>query len=494
MNKTDTNLLIAMTGVCKRYGAVVACDEAFISIGVGRVTAIVGANGAGKSTLVNILCGLVNPDAGNILVRGQIRKFHNPREAASFGIGLVAQKPNLVGEMTALENCALALGGVANGKLRARVEKAAKRIGFKVPLDEKVDSLSPAQRQELDVLRLLAGDARVMVLDEPTSMLSPIETRILLDGLKKLAADGKAILYVSHKLSEVMEIADSVYVMSEGCTVAHLAGSEVTTEKLVRLIAGGDLPETNESPKRGEKPGKGLVVENVSTRAGDGKIALDGISFEVRRGRVFGVAGVAGNGQRELAEVLAGITPYSKGKMTFEDELVRATGARFSWVAYVPEDMEADGLVITMPLCENLALGAGGGFPGRRELPSLAAVAIGEFDIRGDPWSPVSALSGGNRMKVLLAREFGKHAPLLVVSSPAAGLDVRAAAEMAAHIREARDGGTSVVLISCDLDELFELSDYIGVLWRGRFAARWPADKTSRDKVLGVMISGAKQQ
>ena len=495
MSGPDTAVLVGMTGINKSFGPVTACDEAYVSAGAGRITAIVGANGAGKSTLVNVLCGVVSPDAGNILINGQIRRIRNPREASSFGIGLVAQRPFLVGELTGLENCALVLGGLPNGKLRKRLEKAAERIGFRVPLTEKVEWLSPARRQELDILRLLARDVRVMVLDEPTSVISPVETRALLDALKRLAEDGKAILYVSHKLDEVLEIADTIFVMNEGKTAAKLNRSEATPRKLVRLIAGEDLPEPP-ARKPAAAPRRALEVEGLCTEPVEGRVALDELSFRVRRCEVFGVAGVAGNGQRELAETLAGLVRPRWGAIKFGGASIHPAGERLGWVAYVPEDADADGLVGSMSLCENLLLGAPwqGAFFGRSALSARAAQIAREFDIAGDPWAPVRALSGGNHMKALLAREFDRGAPLLVISSPAAGLDVRASAMLASHIRGARDKGAAIVLISYDLDELFQLADRIGVLWRGRFVAEWSTEKTSREEVLRVMISGARAE
>jgi len=496
MSSADTALLVGMTGIRKSFGPVTACDKAFVTVGAGGITAVVGANGAGKSTLVNILCGVVSADAGDILVDGQIRTVRGPRDAAALGIGLVAQRPFLVGELTGIENCALALGALPTRKLREHLEAIAERIGFRVALAEKVQRFSPAQRQQLDILRLLARNVRVMVLDEPTSVLSPVETRALLDALKRLAGEGKAILYVSHKLDEVLEIADTIFVMSAGKTVAKLSRAEATPEKLVRLIAGADLPGPvrrvrAESPRKG-----GLEVDGLCTWPAEGTVALDELSFNVRRGEVFGVAGVAGNGQRELAEALAGLVRPRWGEMRFDDRPVRSTGERFDWVAYVPEDTDADGLVGSMALCENLLLGAHrqDAFFTRRSLAARARGIASEFEIVADPWTPVGTLSGGNRMKALLAREFNRAAPLLVICSPAAGLDVKAAAMLGAHIRRSRDKGAAVVLISYDLDELFELADRIGVLWRGRFVAEWPKGMTSREEVLRVMISGARAE
>jgi len=498
MSNPHTPELVTMTGITKRFGPVVACDGAEFAARQGAVTAVVGANGAGKSTLVGILCGVVRADSGAITFEGRPARIRSVQDAARRGIALVAQRPLVVGELTGLENCALSLGGPAGPRLREALESTARRFGFDAPLDCRMDHASPAQRQRLDVLRMLARDPRVMVFDEPTSALSPDAADRLLAAMRRLAEAGKTVVLVSHKLGEVLRVADSIYCMSGGRTVAKMASSDTSADELARLIAGDQVAEHAAAVKV-SVPAGGLDVNRLC--AGDGRtgVSLRDISFQAARGEIFGVAGVAGNGQTELADVLAGLLRPSAGEISFDGAPVVPCGKRFDWVAYVPEDVDGRGLAIEMSLAENLLLGCARrrGMRWRlspARLKRLADEAMGGFGIVGVAEAPVRTLSGGNRMKALLAREFARRAPLMVAVSPAAGLDVRAAAHFAEHLMNARERGATVILISYDLDQIFQLADRVGALARGKLVGPWTTRETSARVVTRAMITGTVAQ
>ncbi|HET9451001.1 MAG TPA: ABC transporter ATP-binding protein [Aggregicoccus sp.] len=461
-----------------------ALDGVSLEVRPGEVLAIVGENGAGKTTLMNVLYGLYHPDAGELRFGEELVRLKSPRDAIARGVGMVHQHFMLVPTLSVAENVVLGREPRRRGLVDldaacAQVAAVCERFGFRLDPRARVDTLSVGSQQKVEIVKALFGGARVLVLDEPTAVLTPQEAEELFGVMRGLAAEGRSVVFISHKLHEVLRVADRIAVMRRGRIVAQLRAAEATPERLAALMVGeGRAPE---EPTGGEStPGPVLLeAEGLQAVGDDGLPALRGVGLRVRAGEIVGIAGVDGNGQRELAEVLTGLRPLSGGQGQLLGGPLRglsAAEARARGVGHIPEDRLLRAVVKGMRVEENVALGrqtrapfARGplvDFAGRRARTEQLMEA---YDVRPrSPEATLASLSGGNQQKVVVARELDAQPRLLVVMQPTRGLDIGAVAQVRARLREARARGAGILLLSLDLDEVLALSDRVYVLYGGR--------------------------
>jgi general nucleoside transport system ATP-binding protein len=502
------DLAVELDGVTKRFPGVVANRDVTLRVRRGTVHAVVGENGAGKSTLMKILYGMQRPDEGTIAVDGRQVRFSDPGDAIDAGIGMVHQHFMLADNLTVLENVVLGSeprsGGVIldRGTARSRIQKISDAYGLGVDPDRLVSDLGVGQRQRVEILKVLYRGARVLILDEPTAVLVPQEVEELFGNLRDLKAEGLTVLFISHKLDEVLSVADDVTVIRRGTTVASVDPRTTTARQLAELMVGSELPspETRESTVTEEEV---LRVDGLTVRDATGRAVIDDVSFHIRRGEVLGIAGVEGNGQAELVEALLGMRPADAGRLRLGDEDITAWSTRrrrSGGIGYIPEDRHRHGLLLDAPLWENRVLGHQTEAPSSKGLLIDRAAArrdteriVAEYDVR-TPGIDVlaSALSGGNQQKFIVGREMSSRISLLVASHPTRGVDVGAQAAIWDHVRAARRQGLAVLLISADLDELIGLSDRISVILRGRLVAEVDPGTVTPEE-LGSAMTGARQ-
>ncbi|MBT8402716.1 MAG: ABC transporter ATP-binding protein [Gemmatimonadetes bacterium] len=484
---------VSIRGLSKRFGTVVALDDARLDAWPGEVHAVLGENGAGKTTLLSALAGLVPPDDGEIRIDGAPERFASPRAAWQRGIGMVHQHFALVDRMSVLENLALGRrrsGGfrLALGEVRRAAEELGGRVGLSVPLDATVESLGVGDRQRAEILKVLLRDPGVLVLDEPTAVLAPAEVEGLLELLRRLAGEGRAVLLVAHKLDEVLAVADRVTVLRRGRTVLEAARSEVDADRLaVAMVGSAPAPPTTRGPVSDRHPVIARL-RGAHVDAADGRDRLDDVDLDIRAGEIVGVAGVEGNGQRELAFLLSGRRLPERGEVALPEA-----------IAFIPQDRRREGLVLPFSVAENLALGMHEDPEVRRgpllrwpRIRERAQAAIDRFAIRvPDPRTPVATLSGGNQQRVVVARELSGRPRLIVAENPTRGLDVAGAAFVHRTLRECASGdaASGVVVISTDLDEILALADRVVVLVRGRLMPV-PESERSRTGIGARMLEG----
>ncbi|MDX2707515.1 ABC transporter ATP-binding protein [Streptomyces sp. PA03-6a] len=495
-----------LRGITKRFPGVVANHDIDITVRRGTVHALVGENGAGKSTLMKILYGMQKPDEGTITIDGERVTFHDPGDAIVRGIGMVHQHFMLADNLTVLENVVLGsekLYGIG-GKARAKIKEISDAYGLGVRPDVLVEDLGVADRQRVEILKVLFRGARTLILDEPTAVLVPQEVDALFDNLRELKAEGLTVIFISHKLGEVLSVADEITVIRRGTTVGSADPRTTTPKQLAELMVGSELPspETRESTVT-DVPMLTIDGLHLSETDLEGieRIVLDQISFTIHKGEVLGIAGVEGNGQAELVEAIMGILPPDAGRIGLDgDEITHrpTRKRREGGIGYIPEDRHRHGLLLEAPLWENRILGhvterpnSKGGFldpaAARRDTERI----VREYDVR-TPGIEVTAasLSGGNQQKLIVGREMSHRPKLLIAAHPTRGVDVGAQAQIWDQIREARREGLAVLLISADLDELIGLSDTLRVMYRGRLVADAdPATITPEE--LGSAMTGA---
>ena len=494
---------LELRGISKRFGPVVANDSISLTVEPGEIHALLGENGAGKSTLMNILYGLYQADEGEILVSDQPVSFSGPGDAIDAGIGMVHQHFMLVPVFTVAENVVLGneptgfAGRIDTKQAHDTVRKISDRFGFDVDPDARIEDLPVGTQQRVEIIKALARDAKVLILDEPTAVLTPQETDELMTIMRDLAASGTSIVFITHKLREVKAVADRITVIRQGRVVGQ-ASPDATTSELASMMVGRDVLLTVD--KEPAQPGDTiLVADNLHAAGSLGQKALDGVSFHVKKGEIVAVAGVQGNGQSELVEALLGLRPLHAGSVQIDG--VDVTGRPVKevlsqGVGYVPEDRRKDGLVGPFTIEENFMLDrfAEAPFakkfsldlPGRREFSNQA---ISDFDIRTPHAAiPATKLSGGNQQKVVLARELTKPLKLLIASQPTRGVDVGSIEFIHRRLIDARDSGVAVLIVSTELDEVFALADRILVMYRGHVVAEVTPD-ISRDK-LGELMAG----
>ena len=494
---------LRLRGITKRFGDLVANDSIDLDITPGEIHCLLGENGAGKTTLMNVLYGLLQPDAGTISIDGVKHAHASPKEAIGAGIGMVHQHFMLVDVFTVAENLILgredSTGGLLNmGEARHTVRRLSERYGLEVDPDAVIEELPVGVQQRVEILKALANDAKYLILDEPTAVLTPQETDQLMTVMRSLRDEGKAIVFITHKLREVREIADKITVIRHGKVVGAAKPTDSESD-LAELMVGRAVNLLVDKKLASPSPEPRLVMKGVSVARPNGTLAVDDLDLEVYGGEIVCIAGVQGNGQTELAEALLGLTPVEEG--TIELDGTRLTGLTpretiDAGLGFVPEDRKQDGCVGTFTVAENLILNHHEEHPYARgialdlsKVRQNAAHRIAEFDIRTQSIeATVSSLSGGNQQKVVLARELSRSLALLVACQPTRGLDVGAIEFVHKRLVEERDRGTAVVISSTELDEVIALADRIAVMYRGRIVGIVPPD-TSRE-VLGLMMAG----
>jgi ABC-type uncharacterized transport system ATPase subunit len=501
---------LEMRGITKRYPNVVANDGINLSIRPGEIHALLGENGAGKSTLMNVLYGLARPDEGEILLDGTPIQITGPSDAIARGINMVHQHFMLVPVLTVAENILLGEETMANRvfldrrEARRRIIELGRRFGFEIDPDVKVGSLSVGWQQRVEILKALYRNARILVLDEPTAVLTPQETEEIFAVLRRLAAEGHSIVFISHKLYEVLEIADRITVIRRGRVVGERKPSETNEDDLAELMVGRGVQLVVD---RGEShPAEvQLAVSELNVNDDRGSQVVHDVSFDVRAGEILGIAGVAGNGQDELVQALVGLRKIVSGSVQLSGRDLTGRSPRTineSGVAYVPADRHRFGLILPFSVADNVVLTtyykapfARGFIRDDAAIEAAAERAIAEFDIRTpSATARAGTLSGGNQQKVVVAREFDGEPRLLILDQPTRGLDVGSIEFIHRRVIEMRDKSTAILLVSAELDEVLELSDRIVVIYRGRLIGLQDARAADKNDIGLLMATGGEER
>jgi len=498
-------IILSLKGLSKRFGSVLAVDDVSLDLHRGEVLALLGENGAGKTTLMNMLFGHYLPDAGSVELRGDDDQMHplplgHPQLALKAGIGMVHQHFTLAENLSALDNILLGAEPLLSwrrnrGAARAKVQRIIERTGLIAPLDEPVGRLSVGERQRVEILKALYRDARILVLDEPTAVLTPQEADTLFENIETMTKDGLAVIFISHKLREVLAFSQRIAVLRHGRKVGEMPTSEADGSSIARMMVGADTPAT---PRQEMKPGAPVLeLEAVTVRGQNTRDSLKSAVLTLHAHEVLGIAGVSGNGQTALAGLISGLVKPHTGEMRingqrierFEPSAVMAAG-----VGRIPDDRHRDGVVGTMSVAENLIIERlddvevqNHGFLRRHAIRSQAEALSEAYDIRGPGQDAMAQLlSGGNLQKLILARVFECAPSIILANQPTRGLDMGAAAEVARRLLEARARGAGVILISEDLDEIMALSDRIMVIHDGALVEA----RTMERGAIGLMMAG----
>jgi general nucleoside transport system ATP-binding protein len=501
----DTAPVLELRGITKQFPGVLANDHVDFDLKRGEVHALLGENGAGKSTLMNIFYGLYSADEGEILVNGKPVTFSSPHDAIEQGIGMVHQHFMLIPVMTVTENIVLAREPTTAGVLldyagaRRKVEEISQRFGFAIDPDARIQDITVGQQQRVEILKALYRNADILILDEPTAVLTPQEATELFAILKGLVDEGMSIIFISHKLNEVLDIADRVTVLRRGKMIDTIPRAGATEESLARSMVGREVLLRVE--KKPASPGETLMhVEDVHVFDDRGLEAVRGVSFDVRAGEIVGIAGVDGNGQTELIDALTGLRRPAGGKIAIEGHDLTNSNADAhleAGLGHIPEDRQRRGLVLEFSLAENLVLHdydkqpySRFGALSPRRIFERARKLLSDYDVRGGgPRTTASALSGGNQQKVVVAREVSRNPRVLIAAQPTRGLDVGAIEFVHRQLVAERDTGRGVLLVSLELDEILSLSDRILVIYEGRIVGEYSPDVTEED--LGIAMTGA---
>jgi general nucleoside transport system ATP-binding protein len=499
--------LLELKGITKRFPGVVANDNIDFDLAKGEVHALLGENGAGKSTLMNILYGLYHPDEGEIRMSGKPVRIASPRDAIDRGVGMVHQHFMLIPVMTVAENIVLATEPRRGPFLdlegaEERVRQLSKQFGLAVTPHARIESITVAQQQRVEILKALYRGADILILDEPTAVLTPQEARELFEVIRTLKAEGKSIIFITHKLNEVLEIADRITVLRRGKTVETVPRAGATEEGLARLMVGREvLLRVDKKP--GTPGGTLLDVQDLRVTDERGLETVGGVSFQVKAGEIVGIAGVDGNGQSQLIDAITGLRQPVTGRIVVGGEDVTHESCREcldAGIGHIPEDRQLRGLVLDFTLAENLALHDyreepdsrwGWLFP--RRMVVKARKLLSEFDVRGGgPQTLASSLSGGNQQKVVVAREVSRNPSVLVAAQPTRGLDVGAIEFVHRRLVEERDEGRAILLVSFELDEILSLSDRILVIYEGQIVAEYTPDVSEEE--IGIAMTGGGRE
>lgn len=496
-----------MRGITKRFPGIVANDRVDLRVKKGEIHALLGENGAGKSTLMNILFGLYQPDEGEILINGQPVKITNPNVANDYGIGMVHQHFMLVEPFTVTEN--IILGKEPKKGVRIDIQTAAKeveeisrRYGLKVDPYARIEEISVGMQQRVEILKTLYRGADILIFDEPTAVLTPQEIQELIVIMKNLVQEGKTIILITHKLKEIMAVCDSVTIIRRGRVIDSLAVADTNPDELAAKMVGREVSFSVD--KQPAQPKDVILsVQNLTALGSRGVKALNGISFEVRAGEILGIAGVDGNGQSELIEVLTGLRKAQQGSVTLKGvDITNCTPREISeaGVSHIPEDRHKRGLVLDFFMSENMVLASyyqppynSRGFLNYQAINKQAERLIAEFDVRTPSiHTQARALSGGNQQKAIIAREVDKDPDLLIAAQPTRGLDVGAIEFIHKRLVEQRDKGKAVLLLSLELDEILNVADRIAVIYEGQIVGIVDPRETNEQE-LGLMMSGGKR-
>jgi ABC-type uncharacterized transport system ATPase subunit len=498
-------LVLELRDISKAFPGVLANDHINLDLQEGEIHALLGENGAGKTTLMNILYGLYKPDSGEIIVRGKKADIHTPNDAIARGIGMVHQHFMLIPVMTVTENVMLGVEEKRNGvfldraKVAARIREISQLYGLEVDPDAYIKDLPVGTQQRVEIIKVLYRQADILILDEPTAVLTPQEVDGLFKVLRSLVEKGKSLIFITHKLKEVMALADRITVLRNGRTVGTVKPGEVSPEKLASMMVGREVNLV--VPKKKANPTEpALEVKDLYVQDERGQMTVNGVSFDVKLGEVLGIAGVQGNGQTQLVYALTGLLPVAQGRISILGEPLKRTTPRHileRGVAHIPEDRQRHGLILTFPIHDNLMLCtyyqppfARGINLQQKYIISNAEKLVEQFDVRTPSiYVPVSSLSGGNQQKVIVAREFSRPIKLLIASQPTRGLDVGSIEYIHSRIIEKRDEGTAVLLVSSELDEILALSDRIAVMYRGQIVDIVPAAQVSKE-YIGLLMAG----
>ncbi len=510
---------VQMRGVAKVFGAVVANQDASLDVARGEIHALVGENGAGKSTLMRILSGLYPSDAGSVEVNGRVVTGWKTTDAIAAGVGMVHQHFMLVNSLTVAENVVLGQEPsrqfmLDTARSVADVRALSARCGLSVDATARVADLSVGEAQRVEILKALYRGAKILILDEPTAVLSPPEVRELWQVLRALRDDGGTVILITHKLDEVIDVSDTITVMRAGRTVARLATAETTPRDIAKAMVGREVALALDASPGIQVTGENramradasrkalrdaLRVDALTVRGDRGTVVIQDLSFSVAPGEVLGIAGVEGNGQTELLEAIAGLRRPERGRIMLEDVVIDAMNVREradAGLSHVPEDRHRRGLVLEYSIADNLILGrqhhfTARGVLDRSRIDANAATQIRTFDIRPPMAAlPARALSGGNQQKIVIAREMGREFRVLLAAQPTRGVDVGAIEFIHAQIRAARDAGKGILLVSADLPEILALSDRIAVMYGGTFVTVLPAAECDAE-TLGPFMTGA---
>jgi general nucleoside transport system ATP-binding protein len=497
--------VLELRDITKAFPGVLANDKINLDLQEGEIHTLLGENGAGKTTLMNILYGLYKPDSGEIFVRGKLADIHGPNDAIARGIGMVHQHFMLVPVMTVTENVMLGVEEKRNGifldraKVAASIRAISELYGLEVDPDAYIKDLPVGIQQRVEIIKVLYRKADILILDEPTAVLTPQEVDGLFKVLRSLVEKGKSLIFITHKLKEVMALADRITVLRNGRTIGTVAPRDVSPEKLASMMVGRDVNLM--VPKKIAKPtDPALEVKDLHVEDERGQMAVRGVSFDVKMGEVLGVAGVQGNGQTQLVYALTGLLPVAQGEIRILNEPLKKTSPRHileRGVAHIPEDRQRHGLILSFPIHDNMMLCtyykapfAHGINLQEKEILSNAETLVEQYDVRTPSiYVPASSLSGGNQQKVIVAREFSRPIKLLIASQPTRGLDVGSIEYIHSRIIQKRDEGTAVLLVSSELDEILALSDRIAVMYRGQIVDIVPAATASKE-YIGLLMAG----
>lgn len=500
--------LLELRGITKRFPGVLANDSIDLELNEGEILALLGENGAGKTTLMNVLYGLYTPDEGEILVRGEKVDIKGPHDAIDKGIGMVHQHFMLVPVFTVTENVMLGVESMKYGAFldrqvaAERIEEISSQFGLDVDPGVLVEDLSVGAQQRVEIIKVLYREADILIFDEPTAVLTPQEVDELFTVIHTLVDQGKSLIFITHKLNEVLDIADRIQVLRNGKIVGSALPEEATQSSLANMMVGREvLLEVDKPPANfGEAV---LEVNDLTVYDDRQLLAVDTVSFEVKAGEILGIAGVQGNGQTELVEALTGLRQADNGKIRIDNiDTTNFSPREITEVgsAHVPEDRQRDGLVLSFSVADNLVLNTYYKPPfskglnlQQNEIEKAAEERVEAFDVRTPSIHvPVSNLSGGNQQKVIVAREFSRPIKLLIASQPTRGLDVGSIEYIHSQIVKKRNDGTAVLLVSPELDEIMSLSDRIAVMFKGKFIAIMPAEEATREK-LGLLMAGIQE-
>jgi ABC-type uncharacterized transport system ATPase subunit len=497
-------VLLEMKGITKRFGKTLANENVNLRLYQGEIHALLGENGAGKSTLMNILLGKYTPNSGDIFYRGEKVTIKSPKYAANLGIGMVHQHFELIDTLSVAENIFMGIGNrgfiLNKAKMEQTIRSYSNKFGLAVDPGAKIWQLSVGEQQRVEILKLLCRDCEIMILDEPTAVLTPQEAKEMFKTLRKMADEGKTVVYISHKMNEVMENSDRITVLKSGRVEDDMLTEEATIDRLTKAVVGSrSLGKAMRKPvKASKKPI--LEIENLKVSNDKGLLALEGISLSLHPGEIFAIAGVAGSGQRELAETIAGLRQPVSGRIIMNSKDITRTSVKqriSAGISFIPEDRLKMGLIPKMNLMQNLILKSfrkpeysRHGILKSRSIKEVTQSIVEMYDIKNGGFDlPVSMMSGGNQQKLLLAREISDDPVVLIAAYPVRGLDMGAAEAIHNILTEQRNRGACVLLISEELDEIFEMADKVAVLCDGRLMGIRNTSETDYEEI-GRMMSG----